>query len=99
MGNRNRSGPVFLAHSLKGEEWFAEFEAGTMSAKPDASDWEALAALTARLDELRSQLDTAESRSQIAAIYTFEEAIGEAEAMREQLLSRLEDRVAHGTAA
>jgi hypothetical protein len=63
------------------------------------SDWEALAALTGRLDELRGQLDMAEANNQIAAIYTLEEAIAEAEAERERLFSRLQDRLADETAA
>ena len=58
------------------------------------SDWEALAALTDRLDELRGRLDMAEANNQIAAIYALEEAIAEAEAERERLFSRLQDRLA-----
>jgi hypothetical protein len=58
------------------------------------SDWEELADLTARIDELHSQLDAAEATTQIAAIYALEEAITEAVATREQLLSRLVDRLA-----
>jgi hypothetical protein len=56
-------------------------------------DWEALAALTARLDELRG-LEAAEGDNNIAAIYALEEAIAEAEATRERLLRRLHDRLA-----
>lgn len=63
------------------------------------SDWEALAALTDRLDELRGRLDMAEADNQIAAIYALEEAIVEAEAERERLFSRLQDRLADETAA
>jgi hypothetical protein len=54
--------------------------------------------LTDRLDELRRQLDEAEAANQIAAIYALEEALAEAEAMREQMFSRLVDRVADDTA-
>ncbi len=63
------------------------------------SDWEELAGLTARLDELRSQLEAAEAGSKIATIYALEEAIAEAEATREQVLSRLHDRLVEETAA
>jgi len=63
------------------------------------SDWEALAALTDRLDELRGRLDMAEGNKQIAAIYALEEAIAEAEAERERLFSRLQDRLADEAAA
>jgi len=63
------------------------------------SDWEALAVLTDRLDELRGRLDMAEANNQIAAIYALEEAIAEAEAERERLFSRLQDRLADETAA
>lgn len=62
------------------------------------TDWEALAALTARLDELHDQLDTAEAENKIAAIYALEEAIAEAEAERERLVARLQDRLADETA-
>ena len=62
------------------------------------SDWEELADLTARIDELHSQLDAAEAATQIAAIYALEEAITEAVAMREELLSRLVDRLAREAA-
>ena len=65
----------------------------------NSSDWEALAALTDRLDELRGRLDMAEANNQIAAIYALEEAIAEAEAERERLFSRLQDRLADETAA
>lgn len=63
------------------------------------TDWEALAAMTARLDELRDQLDAAEAENKIAAIYALEEAIAEAEAGRERLIARLQDRLADETAA
>ena len=63
------------------------------------SDWEALAALTDRLDELRGRLDMAEANNQIAAIYSLEEAIAETEAERERLFSRLQDRLADEAAA
>ena len=56
------------------------------------SDWEALAALTDRLDELRGRLDMAEANNQIAAIYALEEVIAETEAERERLFSRIQDR-------
>jgi hypothetical protein len=62
-------------------------------------DWEELAALTARLDELRGQLEAAEGDNNIAAIYALEEAIAEAEATRERLLRRLHDRLADETAS
>jgi hypothetical protein len=55
--------------------------------------------LTARLDELRSQLDAAEAENKIAMIYALEEAIAEAETTREQLLSRIHDRLAEEAAA
>jgi hypothetical protein len=63
------------------------------------TDWEALAALTARLDELRDQLDAAEAENKIAAIYALEEAIAEGEAERERLIAHLQDRLADETAA
>lgn len=63
------------------------------------SEWAQLAALTARLDELRSQLDVAEDENRIRAIYALEELIAETEVMRERLLSRLQDRVADGPVA
>lgn len=63
------------------------------------TDWEALAALTARLDELRDQLDAAEAGNKIAAIYALEEAIAEAQAERERLFARLQDRLADETTA
>ena len=62
------------------------------------SDWEELADLTMRLDELRSELDAAEAGNKIAAIYALEEAIAEAELTRTQVLSRLTDRVAEEAA-
>ena len=63
------------------------------------SDWEELADLTMRLDELRGQLDAAEDGNKIAMIYALEEAIAEAELARTQVLSRLTDRVAEAAAA
>jgi hypothetical protein len=63
------------------------------------SDWAALPALTEHLDALRRELDVAEAHNQIAAIYALEEAIAETEAEREQLFSRLQDRLADETAA
>ena len=63
------------------------------------SDWKVLAALTDRLDELRGRLDMAEANNQIAAIYALEEEVAEAEAERERLFSRLQDRLADETAA
>ena len=50
------------------------------------SDWEELADLTMRLDELRSQLDAAEDGNKIAMIYALEEAIAETELARTQVL-------------
>ena len=64
----------------------------------NVSDWEQLADLTMRLDELRSQLDAAEDGNKIAMIYALEEAIAEAELARTQVLSRLTDRLAEETA-
>jgi hypothetical protein len=61
------------------------------------SEWAELAALTTHLDKLRSELDAAESDNQISAIYALEEAIAEAEVMRERLLSRLNDLFAEET--
>ena len=63
------------------------------------SDWEELADLTMRLDELRGQLDAAEDGNKIAMIYALEEAIAEAELARTQVLSRLTDRLAEEAAA
>ena len=63
------------------------------------TDWEALAAMTARLDELHDQLDAAEAENKIAAIYALEEAVAEAEVERERLIARLQDRLADETAA
>jgi len=65
----------------------------------NVSDWEQLADLTMRLDELRSQLDAAEDGNKIAMIYALEEAIAEAELARTQVLSRLTDRLAEEAAA
>ena len=56
----------------------------------DRSDWQELAHLTARLDELRDQLEAAESESKIAMIYAVEEEIAATEAMRERVFSRLQ---------
>jgi hypothetical protein len=65
----------------------------------DRSDWQELARLTARLDDLHNQLETAETESKIAMIYALEEQIAETEKMREQVLSRLHDRVTEEAAA
>ena len=72
---------------------------GITAVTSNPSDWEALAARTERLDALRGELDVAEAHNQIAAIYALEEAIAETEAGREQLFSRLQDRLADETAA
>ena len=72
---------------------------GITAVTSNPSDWAALAALTERLDALRGELDFAEAHNQIAAIYALEEAIAETEAEREQLFSRLQDRLVDETAA
>jgi hypothetical protein len=63
------------------------------------SDWQELARLTQRLDDLHNQLETAETESKIAMIYALEEQIAETEKIREQVLSRLHDRVTEEAAA
>ena len=63
------------------------------------SDWQELARLTARLDELRGQLEEAEADSKIAIIYALEEEIAAMEDMRQQVFSRLHDRVTEEAAA
>jgi anti-sigma factor RsiW len=63
------------------------------------SDWQELARLTQRLDDLHNQLETAETESKIAMIYALEEQIAETEKMREQVFSRLHDRVTEEAAA
>jgi hypothetical protein len=65
----------------------------------DASDWQELARLTARLDELRRDLNSAESESKIAAIYALEAEIAETEDMRQQVFRRLQDRLTEEAAA
>jgi hypothetical protein len=65
----------------------------------DRSDWQELARLTARLDELRDRLEAAEVESKIAMIYALEEQIAETEKMREQVFSRLHYRVTEEAAA
>ena len=57
------------------------------------SDWQELARLTARLDELCNQLETAEAESAIAMIYALEEQMVETEEMRQRVFSRLHDRL------
>ena len=52
---------------------------GEGTVRRNVSDWEQLADLTMRLDELRSQLDAAEDGNKIAMIYALEEAIAELE--------------------
>jgi hypothetical protein len=105
MGDRKSSGPV-LCSRCTDDHWFADLRGGAGFARTGftavtskLSDWEALAALTDRLDELRGRLDMAEANNQIAAIYALEEAIVEAEAERERLFSRLQDRLADEAAA
>jgi hypothetical protein len=63
------------------------------------SDWQELARLTARLDELRNQLETAEAESAIAMIYALEEQMVETEEMRQRVFSRLRDRLIEEAAA
>ena len=65
----------------------------------DRSDWQELARLTARLDELSVQLEEAEADSKIAMIYALEEEIAATEEMRERVFSRLHDRVTEEAAA
>lgn len=65
----------------------------------DRSDWQELARLTARLDELRDRLEAAEVESKIAMIYALEEEIAATEEMREQVFNRLHDRVTEEAAA
>ena len=65
----------------------------------NASDWQELAQLTARLDELRRDLDAAELENQIAALYALEAAIAETEEIREQVFRRLQDRLTEEAAA
>ena len=105
MGDRKSSGPV-LVQILNEDHWFADLSGrvgfartGFKAVTSTVSDWEALAALTDRLDELRGRLDMAEANNQIAAIYSLEEAIAETEAERERLFSRLQDRLADEAAA
>ena len=62
-------------------------------------DWEELARLTARLDELRGQLEAAEAESKVGLIYALEEEIAETEEMRRQVFSRLQDRLIGEVAA
>ena len=106
MGDRKSSGPVLLQilnpriiglRTCEGGVVFAR--TGFTAVTSTVSDWEALAALTDRLDELRGRLDMAEANNQIAAIYALEEAIAETEAERERLFSRLQDRLADEAAA
>jgi hypothetical protein len=63
------------------------------------SDWQELARLTQRLDDLHNQLETAETDSKIAMIYALEEEIAATEEMREQVFNRLHDRVTEEAAA
>src|SRR5947208_3241448 len=65
----------------------------------DRSDWQELARLTARLDELSVQLGEAEADSKIAMIYALEEEIAATEEMRAQVFNRLHDRVTEEAAA
>jgi hypothetical protein len=65
----------------------------------DRSDWQELARLTARLDELCDRLEAAEVESKIAMIYALEEEIAATEEMREQVFNRLHDRVTEEAAA
>lgn len=65
----------------------------------DPSDWQELADLTARLDELRRDLDVAEAESAIGRIYALEAEIAEAIEMRRQVFTRLEDRLTEEAAA
>jgi hypothetical protein len=65
----------------------------------DRSDWQELARLTARLDELRDRLEAAEVDSKIAMIYALEEEIAATEEMRERVFNRLHDRVTEEAAA
>ena len=63
------------------------------------SDWQELARLTQRLNDLHNQLETAESESKIGTIYALEEKIVATEEMREQVFNRLRDRVIEEAAA
>lgn len=63
------------------------------------SDWQELARLTERLDELRDQLEAAGAESKIAMIYALEEEIAATEEAREQVFGRLHDRVTEEAAA
>jgi hypothetical protein len=65
----------------------------------DASDWQELARLTARLDELRRDLDAAENESKIAVVYVLEAEIAETDEMRQQVFRRLQDRLTEEAAA
>ena len=105
MGDRKSSGPVLLQILNRGSlvcgfvRGVGFARTGFKAVTSTVSDWEALAALTDRLDELRGRLDMAEANNQIAAIYALEEAIAETEAERERLFSRLQDRLADEAAA
>jgi len=63
------------------------------------SDWDELARLTARLDELRDELNVAEAESGIARIYALEEQILEMEERRAQVFRSLQDRLIEQAAA
>ena len=63
------------------------------------SDWQELARLTQRLDDLHDRLETAVSESKIGTIYALEEKIATTEDMREQVFNRLHDRVIEEAAA
>jgi hypothetical protein len=65
----------------------------------DRCDWQELARLTARLDELRNQLEIAETGNEIATIYALEEEIVATAERRDQVFSRLQDRLIEEAAA
>ncbi len=65
----------------------------------DPLDWQELARLTARLDELRRDLNTAEVANKIGAIYALEAEIAETDEMRQQVFRRLQDRLTEEAAA
>ena len=98
QGDRKRSGPVLPQISNR-SIGLPNYGARTMAATSQPSDWAALAALTERLYELHGQLEEAEAENKITAIYALEEAIATAEAEREQLVGRLQDRLSEETAA